>query len=372
MPNESSEIEEGTIRNIDGVDRIHIDGRDIKYQNLPTRDSIKEHAESSNLDEKQTDKIVEHAVAKTKLAVIELMKARFHRNVNQKIDEADPGKIDEILRTNHVKAIAADDDLAIRSTGSLLAGALFNRASSNLEKAVTLREHIATEDKDKIPDDQLIDGQSKNETNLAGISALISKDLAELSNLSGHLKHRNGLDTLAEMVGEPAMAFAQPLKEFYAHRYRKLSTAMDRIEDLSDDITKAITLKKEFKPNSGDSNLVLSIGKFKDAAIDAIETSKREKEVHTKIHGALDDAAFDVINRDFHKNIPNSLPDTEKLKMENNIETGQKLLNDYVSTIMNIVDGRVSLPEAENSIKDRAESFKTEYNAITPQYRNSK
>ena len=360
MSDENSKIEEGTIQNIDGIDRIHIGGRDIKYQNLPTRDSIQKHAESGNLNEKQMDKIVEHAIATTKLSVIELMKARFHRNVNQKIDEADPSKIDDVFRTNHVKAIAAEDELATKSTGALLAGALFNRITNNLEKAVTLREHIATEDKDKIPEDQLVENQSKNELYFSETSALISKDLAELGNLSKHLTHRNGLDSLEEMVGEPAMAFAQPLKSFYEHRYRKLSSAMDNIEELSDVITKAITLKKEFKPNGESGNLVLSIRDFKDAAIAAIETSKREAE-HAEIHGALDGAALNVIDRNFQDNIPKTLPDSEKDKMHKNIEIGEKLLNDYVSTIMNIVDGRVSLPSAQDSIKERAESFKSEY-----------
>src|SRR6185436_13784019 len=113
---------------------------------------------------------------------------------------------------------AETDPQRKRVKGSMLAGALFNRATDIFTKLVELQElGVAIE-----PDDALM--------------RECGEHLQEALELGKMVLHRSGEEGIDELWGEPFKAFSFPIEEFYKSRYVKIALTMRTIDRLASEM----------------------------------------------------------------------------------------------------------------------------------------
>jgi hypothetical protein len=180
-------IAEGAKRAVDGCWRVFYDGYWIKAYDVPI-DSLRAKKE---LIAALTRRLFNHVEHGLNIPGIRLDEARqaFDR-------ETDP-------RKKRVK-------------GAMLAGALFNRATDLITKAVELQA-LGIEIR---PSDPLM--------------RLCGDHLAEALALGRLVLHCSGEEGIDELWGEPFKAFAFPIEDFYRSRYVKIAATKRQIDRLCD------------------------------------------------------------------------------------------------------------------------------------------
>lgn len=179
-------IANGTVREIDGVKRIHYDGYWIKMYDPPV-DSLQ-----------------------AKKALIGALTRRLFNHVEHGINI--PGR-----RVGEARAAfqAETDSARRRVKGAMLAGALFNRATDIFTKLVELQEQGVEIDQDN------------------ALMRECGACLQEALSLGRLVLHRSGEEGIDELWGEPFRAFSIPVEAFYESRYIKIAQTMRDIDRIA-------------------------------------------------------------------------------------------------------------------------------------------
>lgn len=179
-------IANGTVREIDGVKRIHYDGYWIKMYDPPV-DSLQ-----------------------AKKALIGALTRRLFNHVEHGINI--PGR-----RVGEARAAfqAETDPARRRVKGAMLAGALFNRATDIFTKLVELQEQGVEIDQDN------------------ALMRECGACLQEALSLGRLVLHRSGEEGIDELWGEPFRAFSIPVEAFYESRYIKIAQTMRDIDRIA-------------------------------------------------------------------------------------------------------------------------------------------
>ena len=180
------EVANGTIREIDGLERIYFDGHWIRYYDVP-----------NNLAYKKS--------------LIDQLTRRVFHHVEPGINT--PGnKLEEVRRRYE----AEDDASRKRVLAAMLAGALLNRGSDILTHIVELEQTGVTIN----PENELI-----KECGLCFMGAL---------EYGKYIRVKHGREGLEELWGEPFRAFTTPVERFLESRYIKIAHTMQEIDEITE------------------------------------------------------------------------------------------------------------------------------------------
>jgi hypothetical protein len=185
-------IRDGAKRAIDGEWRVYYGGFWVKAYEAPA-DTLRA---KKTLIEALTRRLFNHVEHGVNIPGRRLEEARRAYEA-----EADPGKR--------------------RIKGAMLAGALFNRATDVLTKAVELQA-LGIEIG---PDNALM--------------RQCGDHLQEALSLGRLVLHRSGEEGIDELWGEPLKAFAFPIEDFYRSRYLKISATMRDLDRIGQGIAGA-------------------------------------------------------------------------------------------------------------------------------------
>ena len=178
------EVANGTIRNVDGQERIYYDGYWIRYYDVP-----------NNLAYKKS--------------LIDQLTRRVFHHVETGINT--PGNKLEEVRSRYE---TENNSSRKRVLAAMLAGALLNRGADILTRVVEL-EQIGVSIK---PDNELL-----RECGLCFMGAL---------EYGKYIRVKHGREGLEELWGEPFRAFTTPVERFLESRYIKIAQTMQEIDQL--------------------------------------------------------------------------------------------------------------------------------------------
>ena len=216
------EVANGTIREIDGQERIYYDGYWIRYYDVP-----------NNLAYKQS--------------LIDQLTRRVFHHVETGINT--PGsKLEEVRRRYE----AEENSSRKRVLAAMLAGALLNRGSDILTHVVEL-EQMGVSIK---PDNELL-----KECGLCFMGAL---------EYGKYIRVKHGREGLEELWGEPFKAFTRPVEQFLESRYIKIAQAMREIDELTDKMNEVFAGSPMF------GNLVKLIEELAVSAKNTMETLRSD------------------------------------------------------------------------------------------------
>ena len=192
------EVANGTIRDIDGQERVYYEGYWIRHYNVP-----------NNLTYKKS--------------LIDQLTRRVFHHVEPGINT--PGnKLEEVRRKYETEGNA----LRKRVLAAMLAGALLNRGADILTHIVELEQLGVTIN----PENELI-----KECGLCFMGAL---------EHGKHIRVKHGREGLEELWGEPFRAFTTPVERFLESRYIKIAHTMREIDDLTDKMHEVFALAPMF------------------------------------------------------------------------------------------------------------------------------
>lgn len=177
----------GTLKVINGVERIFYDGYWIKRY----------HAPVDNLSDKKL--------------LIQSLTRRLFNHMEHGINI--PGRLLDKVRADYE---AETDPGKKRVRGAMLAGALFNRAADIFTQLVEL-------------EDCGVQIQSDNE-----LMRTCGQCLQEALELGKLVRHRNGDAGIDELWGEPFKAFIMSIEDFYQSRYIKIALTMRNIDEVAE------------------------------------------------------------------------------------------------------------------------------------------
>ncbi len=193
-------IANGTVRVIDGEERVFYDGYWIKAYDPPA-DTLR-----------------------AKKQLIEALTRRLFNHVEHGINI--PGRrLDEARQAYE----AESDPERKRVKGAMLAGALFNRAADIFNKLMELQE-LGVE----IDDDNALMRE-------CGVC------LQEALDFGRGVLHRSGEEGIDELWGEPFRAFSIPVDAFYQSRYIKIAQTLRDIDRIGDVIVKTFAGHRLFE-----------------------------------------------------------------------------------------------------------------------------
>lgn len=184
-------IENGTVRVIEGEERVYYDGYWIKCY-APPEDTLR-----------------------AKKQLIEALTRRLFNHVEHGINI--PGRrLDEARRAYETET----EPERKRVKGAMLAGALFNRAADIFTQLMELQELGIEIDEDNA---------LMHECGLC---------LQEALNFGKLVRHRSGEEGIDELWGEPFRAFSIPVDEFYRSRYIKIAQTLRDIDCIGRTMTR--------------------------------------------------------------------------------------------------------------------------------------
>lgn len=288
----------GTIAEVDGRRSIFYDGYWVKYYEPP-----------------------EESLAARK-ALIEALTRRLFNHVEHGINI--PG-----IRLAEARAAyeAETDPERKRVNGAMLAGALFNRATSIFTKLVELQaDGVEIE-----PDDALMKE--------------CGEYLLEALDLGHMVRHRGGDEGIDELWGEPFKAFSQPIAAFYESRYVKIAMTMRDVDRIT------ATLAATFEG----STQVPSLGPLLD---EFAEAAKRKCEILR-----TDPATFKVwpafvVAGDRLRGIQPKLSPAPSLAEIHEAQEGNRILKAGTALVTHIVRARVPMPKSCRELIDTCHTFR--------------
>ena len=216
------EVANGTIREIDGQERIYFDGYWIRYYDVP------------------------NSLAYKKSLIDQLTRRVFH-HVEPGINT--PGdRLEEVRRRYEAEGNASRK----RVLAAMLAGALLNRGSDILTHIVELEQIGITIN----PENELL-----KECGLCFMGAL---------EYGKYIRVKHGREGLEELWGEPFRAFTTPVERFLESRYIKIAHTMQEIDELTDKINEIFAASPMF------GNLVELIEELAAGAKSTMETLRSD------------------------------------------------------------------------------------------------
>ncbi|HEY6897972.1 MAG TPA: hypothetical protein VI279_11975 [Rhodocyclaceae bacterium] len=185
--NTDTDIAPGTLRVIDGQQRIYFDGYWVKHYPIPP-DTLQT---KRRLIEALTRRLFNHTEHGLNIPGTRLADAKRAYEA-----ETDPGKK--------------------RVKGAMYAGAMFNRATDIFTRLVDLQSTG-------------VEISSSND-----LMRECGRCLQEALSLCRLVLHRSGEEGIDELWGEPFRVFSIPLEAFYESRYIKMAQAMGGIDQIAD------------------------------------------------------------------------------------------------------------------------------------------
>ncbi|MET7015843.1 hypothetical protein [Uliginosibacterium flavum] len=297
----SDSIPCGTKRVIDGVERVYYYGYWIKTYEAP----------ASTLEAKKR--------------LIDALTRRLFNHVEHGINI--PGR-----RLDEARA-AYDTELdpeMKRVKGSMLAGALFNRATDIFTKLVDLQA-LGVE--------------------IASDNALMrecGRCLQEALTLGKLVLHRSGDEGIDELWGEPFKAFSIPVEAFYESRYNKIALAMRDIDALADALVRTFEHHPMF---SGVAELTQQFAAAAHVKSEVLRTDADIFDVWAK---------FSVAGERLRNYVP-TLPENADESQIREAEHGVRLIRQARGLISDVTRARISMPKSSAEFVERCEVFSKAY-----------
>jgi len=296
------EIPNGTIRQIDGEERVYYDGFWIRYYNIP---------DSLNYKKQLIDQLTRRV---------------FHHTESGINTPGD--RLDEVRAAYE----AEQDSYRKRVLAAMLAGALMNRGSDILTHMVELEQmgvHVS-------PDNELI-----RECGKCFMGAL---------EYGKYIRPATGKEGLDELWGEPFKAFTMPVKQFLASRYIKIAQTMREINAITDKLGSIFKNTKMFGHLVPD---IKDLGESAKLAAETLRSDSRNIEIWPKFVGASDKIAA----------AKPALSKEQRKKYQALGERGMKLLQDGATLIINHANSRMPMPKTTKEFLDRCDNFVEKYGA---------
>ena len=292
---EDSEVAPGTVRLIDGRQRIHYEGYWIKTYPVP-RDTLEAKRQLIKALTRRLFNHTEHGLNIPGERLAEA-KSAFHA-------ETDPGRK--------------------RVKGAMYAGALFNRATTIFDRLVDLQS-------------MGVEISSAND-----LMRECGRCLQESLSLCRLVLHRSGEEGIDELWGEPFKAFCMPLEAFYATRYLKMAQAMRDI----DFIAEAMAATFSGPLFAGIESL---IGGFANAAREKVETLRTDPDI-------FEIWALFVTSGERLASFTPSAPGSESERRM--ASSGPQLIRNGRDLIFHIARARVSMPKSTREFIERCATFR--------------
>ncbi len=292
-------LENGTIKLIDGEEKVFHDGYWIKRYK-PPKDSLAD-----------------------KKLLIQSLTRRLFNHMEHGINI--PGRMLEKVRAAYE---AESEPKRKRVKGAMLAGALFNRAADIFNQLVELEDCGV-----KIE-------QGNDLMHSCGLC------LQEALVYGKMVKHRNGDEGIDELWGEPFKAFIMSIEDFYQSRYVKIAITMRNIDQVADYMSACLGDDERFK------GIEFLIHRYADVA-------KRKCEILRTDDALLDVwaefvvAGEDIVNFKSASNQQN--PDDILL---DELDT-RYLLDQGVKLIAHITRARTAMPKSTEKYLNLCRLFKS-------------
>ncbi len=292
-------IADGTVREIDGVQRIHYDGYWIKMYDPPA-DSLQ-----------------------AKKALIGALTRRLFNHVEHGINI--PGR-----RVGEARAAfqAETDPARRRVKGAMLAGSLFNRATDIFTKLVELQEQGVEIDQDN------------------ALMRECGACLQEALSLGRLVLHRSGDEGIDELWGEPFRAFSIPVEAFYESRYIKIAQTMRDIDRIASAMIDTLACNRLFL---GSEPL---IRRYADLAKLKCETLRTDDAIFDVW------ADFVVASENLGAFAPQLAADAPPAEQQL-VADGQRLISQGRDLIAYITRARVPMPKSTREFIERCKLFDT-------------
>lgn len=195
----STDLKNGSIRCIDGTERIYFDGYWIRYY-APPDDTLR----------------ARHDLIKS------LTRRTFHHT--------EPGINTPGYRLEEARSFfeESEDPGQKRVNAAMLAGALFNRATDIFTSVVDLER------------------KGVNISHDNELMRLCGEYLEEAMELGKQVKHYSGHEGIDELWGEPLKAFSLPIEAFYQSRYIKIAQTWRDVDIIAETLVEVIGTDEAF------------------------------------------------------------------------------------------------------------------------------
>ena len=294
------EVANGTLREIDGQERVYYEGHWIRHYNVP------------------------NSLAYKKTLIDQLTRRVFH-HVEPGINT--PGsKLEEVRRRYEAESNTARK----RVLAAMLAGALLNRGADILTHAVEL-EQLGVTIK---PDNELL-----KECGLCFMGAL---------EHGKYIRVKHGREGLEELWGEPFRAFTTPVERFLESRYIKIAHTMQEIDELNDKINDVFARAPIF------SKLVKLIEELADSGKNTMETLRSDPaiiEIWPRFVSASEQVA------DCKPSLPRDATRREQALGKRGID----IFHRCGTLIEDLTNYRIPMPKTTQTLLEDCEQFREKY-----------
>ena len=301
------EVANGTLREIDGQERVYYEGHWIRHYNVP------------------------NSLAYKKTLIDQLTRRVFH-HVEPGINT--PGsKLEEVRRRYEAESNTARK----RVLAAMLAGALLNRGADILTHAVEL-EQLGVTIK---PDNELL-----KECGLCFMGAL---------EHGKYIRVKHGREGLEELWGEPFRAFTTPVERFLESRYIKIAHTMQEIDELNDKINDVFARAPIF------SKLAKLIEELADSGKNTMETLRSDPaiiEIWPRFVSASEQVA------DCKPSLPRDATRREQALGKRGID----IFHRCGTLIEDLTNYRIPMPKTTQTLLHDCEQFRQRY--ATRLYKN--
>lgn len=294
-------IEAGTLRDMDGRQRIFYDGYWVKAYQAPA-DSLTAKKQLIHALTRRLFNHVEHGINIPGFRLAEAQRAYD--------EETEP-------RKKRVKA-------------SMLAGALFNRAGDVFTKVVELQALGV----DIGPDN--------------GLLSQCGDYLQRALDLGRQVLHRSGDEGIDELWGEPFKVFAFPIEEFYRSRYIKIAQTMRAIDGITAELSSMFERMPMF------AGIEPLLRDFCAAAKLKSETLHTEPDIFDVW------AAFVAAGERLSAFVP-ALPAAATGEEQLQAAQGRALVKQSKDLIFSITRARVPMPKSTRELLERCERFRATF-----------
>lgn len=297
MDTADTPIEQGTIRTINGEERIYLEGYWIKVYDVPadTLDAKK------RLIQALTRRLFNHTEHGLNIPGHRLGEARTAYE-----NETDPAKK--------------------RVKGAMYAGAMFNRATDIFTHLVELQASG-------------VEIKSSNDL-MRECGGCLQEALA----LCRLVLHRSGEEGIDELWGEPFRAFSIPLEAFYESRMIKMAQAMRDIDAIADTLIKTFAGKPMFE------GIEPMIREFADVARAKVETLRTDPKIFD-VWATLVAAGERLAN--FHPVLDDNASDADRRRAS----YATQLICNGRALIFYITRARVPMPKSAKEFIDRCDTY---------------
>ncbi len=295
---ETLAVDNGSIKDINGISHIYYDGYWIRYYEPP--------AESLS----------------AKKVLLDALTRRTFHHTEPGINT--PGDKLEEVRSAYENE---QDPQRKRVNAAMLAGALFNRATDIFTTIVDLEERGIKVTRD---DD---------------LMKQCSRCLSEALSLSGNVKHYSGEEGVDELWGEPVKVFTMSIGDYYCSRYRKIAQAMRELDHIGDIINQTLCSLEWF-------------AKAKPLVDDYILIARNESEILRGDPDYLTIWPEFVADGEKLLDFRASIPNKASNGLERHIKRGTKLLQSGKDLISWIANVRVPMPVSTQHYLDKCADYR--------------